>query len=171
MFSCLWLNCLICMFRVWFIQNRLLLKFVSNGKKLTSLNKLVPTNEDLWEQAIRATGLWGLANTGFSHLDRSLLCGFVERWHKKTNSFHIPSREMTVTLDDVYCLLHLPIEGILLDHHGIIGMAEHIELMVTYLGSSPGQADHQFTMTRGAHAWFTNLRILLLSHLQRIFRC
>jgi hypothetical protein len=52
----------------------------------------------------------------------------------------------------VHFLLHLPIEGTLLDHHGIIGKAEHIELMVTYLGSSPGQADHQFTVTRGAHA-------------------
>jgi hypothetical protein len=114
------------MFRVWFMQKRPLLKIVSNGKKLTSLNRLTPTNEDWWEKVIRATGLWGQANTGFSHLDRSLLSWFVDRWQKKTSSFHIPSGEMTVTLDDVYCLLHLPIEGTLLDHHDIIGKIEHI---------------------------------------------
>jgi hypothetical protein len=38
--------------------------------------------------------------------------------------------------------------------------------MVTYLGSSPAVADHQFIVARCAHAWFTYLRIVLLSHLQ-----
>jgi hypothetical protein len=93
-------------------------------------------------------------------------------WHKGTSRFHIPSKEITVTLDDVYCLLHLPIEGTLLDHHDIIGKVEAINLMVTYLGSSRTTADHQITVTRGAHARFTYLRTLLLSHLQheRSFR-
>jgi hypothetical protein len=72
----------------------------------------------------------------------------VDRWHKETSSFHIPSGVLTVTLDDVYCLLHLPIEGTLLDHHDIIGKVEYIHLMVTYMGSSPTATDHQFTVTR-----------------------
>lgn len=41
-----------------------------------------------------------------------------ERLHEKTSSFHIPMGEMWVTLDDVSYLLHLPIEGTLLDHDG-----------------------------------------------------
>jgi hypothetical protein len=41
------------------------------------------------------------------------------------------------TLNDVYCLLHLPIEGTLLDHQGIISKPEGIVLMVTNLGASP----------------------------------
>jgi hypothetical protein len=90
----------------------------------------------------------------------------VDRWHKETNNFHIPSGEITITLDDVYRLPHLPIEGTLLDHHGIIGKVGAIHLMVTYLGSSPAAADHQFSVTRGAHARFTYLRTLLLSNLQ-----
>ncbi|MCI17449.1 serine/threonine-protein phosphatase 7 long form-like protein, partial [Trifolium medium] len=33
---------------------------------------------------------------------------FRERlWHEDTSSFHMPSEEITVTLDDVSCLLHL----------------------------------------------------------------
>ncbi|MCI57521.1 serine/threonine-protein phosphatase 7 long form-like protein, partial [Trifolium medium] len=66
-----------------------------NGKKLTNLNKLVPTNEERWDQVIRATGLWGLANTGFSFLDRTPLASFVDRWHRETSSFHIPGGEIT----------------------------------------------------------------------------
>jgi len=35
----------------------------------------------------------------------------VERWHKETSSFHLPVRELTITLDDVASLLHPPIIG------------------------------------------------------------
>jgi len=38
-----------------------------------------------------------------------LFCAFVERWHAETNTFHLPIEEMTITLDDVSNLLHLPI--------------------------------------------------------------
>ena len=42
---------------------------------------------------------------------RGLISGFVERWHKETSSFHLPIGEVTITLDDVASLLHLPIIG------------------------------------------------------------
>lgn len=42
-----------------------------------------------------------------------LICAFVERWHKETFSFHLPFGEMTVTLDDVASLLHIPIDDML----------------------------------------------------------
>ena len=41
--------------------------------------------------------------------DRGLMSTFVECWHKETNSFHLPVGEVTITLDDVASLLHLPI--------------------------------------------------------------
>jgi len=40
-----------------------------------------------------------------------LLYAFVERWHAETNTFHSPIGEMTITLDDVLNLLHMPIVG------------------------------------------------------------
>jgi hypothetical protein len=40
--------------------------------------------------------------------------------------------EITVTLDDVSCLLHLPIKGLLLDHNSI-SKAGGIDLMVNLL--------------------------------------
>ena len=35
----------------------------------------------------------------------------MERWHKETSSFHILVRDVTISLDDVTSLLHLPIIG------------------------------------------------------------
>ena len=35
----------------------------------------------------------------------------MERWHKETNSFHLPIGELMITLDDVASLLHLPVIG------------------------------------------------------------
>jgi len=85
----------------------------------------------------------------------------VERWHEETSSFHLPFGEMTVTLDDVACLLHLPIDGMLLSH-GSISRDEAVELMETYLGSSMGDAFIEVEKTKGAHCRF--------GYLDRIFK-
>ena len=43
--------------------------------------------------------------------NQGLISAFVKRWHKKTSSFHHPVGEVTITLNDVTSLLHLPIIG------------------------------------------------------------
>jgi len=43
---------------------------------------------------------------------------------------------MTVTLDDVACLLHVSIEGRMLSHENKVSQDVAVELMVTYLGVS-----------------------------------
>ena len=35
----------------------------------------------------------------------------MKRWHKETSNFHLPVGDLTITLDDVASLLHLPIIG------------------------------------------------------------
>ena len=57
------------------------------------------------------SGLAGLVGASYETIDKGLLCAFVERWHAKTNSFHLPVGELTITLDDVSIFLHLPIMG------------------------------------------------------------
>jgi len=42
--------------------------------------------------------------------DLCLLLG--ERWHKETSSFQLPVGEVTITLDDVASLMHLPITSV-----------------------------------------------------------
>ncbi|RZB87585.1 Inositol phosphorylceramide glucuronosyltransferase 1 [Glycine soja] len=43
--------------------------------------------------------------------EEGLISVFVEMWHKETSSFHLPIGELTITLDDVISLFHLPIIG------------------------------------------------------------
>ena len=61
--------------------------------------------------AVELSGLVGLVGASYDTIDKGLLCAFVERWHPETNSFHLPVGELTITLDDVSNLLHLPIIG------------------------------------------------------------
>ena len=41
---------------------------------------------------------------------------------------------MTITLVDVACQLHTPIEGVILSHPKNVSQANGVELMVTHLG-------------------------------------
>ena len=54
----------------------------------------------------------------------ALLMTLCERWFANINSFHLHMGEVTITLDDVVCLLHLPIEGIMLNHPKKVSQAD-----------------------------------------------
>jgi hypothetical protein len=58
---------------------------------------------------------------------------------------------MTITLDDVSCLLHLPIDAMLLSHESMTRY-NAVEMMMRYLGSSLGDALDEVNETRGAHS-------------------
>ena len=72
---------------------------------------------------------------------------------------------MTVTLDDVACLLHLPIYGMLLSHKSI-SRDEAVELMETYFGSSTGDALIEVEKTKGAHCRFDYLQRIFKQHMK-----
>jgi len=55
------------------------------------------------------SGLLSLCNMCYEVADKGLMCAFVERWHRDTNTFHMPFGEIIITLDDVSSLCHLPI--------------------------------------------------------------
>ena len=52
--------------------------------------------------------------------NRGLLIVVAERWHLETSTFHLHTEEITVTLEDVYWILRLPItrELVQYDQHG-----------------------------------------------------
>ncbi|GAU51990.1 hypothetical protein TSUD_417930 [Trifolium subterraneum] len=58
------------------------------------------------------SGLKWLERTSLSRVDPQILSAFTERWHPEISSFHMSFGEMTITLDDVACLLHIPVRGI-----------------------------------------------------------
>ena len=70
-----------------------------------------------------------------------------------------------MTLYDVSCLLHLPIDGMLLSHE-IISRDKAVEMTMTYLGSTAGDALDEVTETIGAHAWFRYLRRIFKERIQ-----
>ena len=114
-----------------------------------------------WRDSLQGTDLGWLQDTSYNMIDHCLICAFVERWHEETSSFHLPFGEMTVTLNDVSCLLHLPIDGMLLSHKAITRDVV-VEWMVTHLGSDPGEAHVEVTKNKGVHCLF--------GYLQRIFK-
>ncbi|CAJ2666698.1 unnamed protein product [Trifolium pratense] len=123
---------------------------VSNETKMNSIVYFV--NDFKWVARNHGhhRNVW-LKLTGYLFLDPALLSTFVERWHGETSSFHMPSREMTITLDDVCCLVHLPIKGRLLDHKGIPTKTEGVELMIKHMGSTREEAEHEVH----TYAWGT----------------
>ncbi|KAL5177546.1 Protein MAIN-LIKE 1 [Glycine soja] len=91
---------------IW-IGQRPELKLVSHGRKVALIGRPVPTIEGL----VVATRLSLLIECSVVTGDPGLISAFVERWHRETNTFHLPVGELTITLDNVSSLLHLPISG------------------------------------------------------------
>ena len=74
------------------------------------------------------SGLNDLIYTGYISVSHALLKSLCERWHTETNNFHLAVEEMTITLDDVACLLHIPIEGIMLSHPKKVSQVYGVDL-------------------------------------------
>ena len=83
------------------------MKVVSHIKKV---KKLGPSHPSVLPFVV-ASGLSPLCDILYEYPDIGLILGFVERLHPETNTFHLPIGEMTITLDDVWSLLHLSING------------------------------------------------------------
>jgi hypothetical protein len=62
------------------------------------------------EDALAAGEQDGMRSRRFP-FDNSLLTALVDRWRPETHTFHFRWGEMTVTLQDVACLLGLPLAG------------------------------------------------------------
>ncbi|MCI39216.1 serine/threonine-protein phosphatase 7 long form-like protein, partial [Trifolium medium] len=101
------------------------------------------------------------------HLDPCLISAFVERWHEETSSYHMPAGEITVTLDDVSCLLHLPLRGRLQDHI-TLSKEEGVIVMVNLLGAELVDALYEVTKTKCAHAMTTYLKGIFKHHIEQV---
>lgn len=72
------------------------------------------------QDRLRVTGLWHIAYAMPVHTHLGMLSALVERWHNEASSFHLPTGEVTFTLEDVWHILRLPIHG----HHVIFNLEE-----------------------------------------------
>jgi len=128
------------------IQERPELKLSSHGRKVHSLGRSVPAIEGL----IAGTRLSPLIACSVDTGDRGLLSAFVERWHRETSSFHLPVGELTITLDDVSSLLHLPVIG---DLHAFepLHVDDAVQMLVDLLMVSPEFARAKTVQCRGLY--------------------
>lgn len=139
--------------RLWHGEDRGELKVVTGGRKLSLCNRPHPQIE----QRVRASQLEPLLSSYYSEVDKGILSAFVERWHSETSSFHLPVGEITITLDDVSSLLHLPIRGAFWTHPGIDKVRAITELIML-LGVSVTDAITETERSRGPRVRLSWLR-------------
>jgi hypothetical protein len=138
------------------------LTLVSHMRKLRVFNKTL-SKEDWFTDRIAKTGLADLATTGNMMVDPYLISAFAERWHELTASFHMSAGEVTMTLDDVSCLMHLSNVGRLPDHQ-YVNKGEGTKLMVDLIGADPADVANEMVVTKGSHVRHTYLMLVEDSH-------
>jgi len=80
-------------------------------------------------------GLSDIVTVQYPVANKVFVDALVEKKHQETSSFHLPVREMTITLDDVSCLMHLPMISRPFDHVPSIFSKEVVKfLLMTRLG-------------------------------------
>jgi len=116
-------------FLLFQVRKTRVVKQINHGAKILSLGR--PNgNQDWFWSPLRESGLHDLVFLGYAIVPHALVMTLCKRWHPETSTFHMPLGEMTVTLDDVACLMHLQIEGQMLSHPKKILKHEGAALMV-----------------------------------------
>ena len=136
-----------------YLQGRTKLKLISHRRKVEKLGRPTPKIEGL----VADTGLSSLLTCSLDKGDRGLLSTFAERWYKKTSSFHLPIGEMSITLDDVPSLLHLPIIGAY-HTYDAIDIEQAMELLVELLRVTTQEAVYETEQCREAYVRLAWLR-------------
>lgn len=60
---------------------------------------------------VECSDLLLLVGIEYKQIDKGLICAFVKHWKPDTSNVYLHVGEMTITLDDVSQLLHIPIVG------------------------------------------------------------
>ncbi|KAH1229384.1 Protein MAIN-LIKE 2 [Glycine max] len=143
---------------IWSGQERPDLKLVSHGRKVDKIGRPAPEIEGL----IAGTGLSPLIRCSVITTDPGLISAFVERWHRETSTFHLPVGELTITLDDVASLLHLPITVALHTFEPLV-TSDAIGLLTKLLEVSHEEATFETRQAGGPHVRLGWLRDLYQS--------
>ena len=160
---------LCCVFLLLQIRKTRKVKVINHGAKVAGL--LRPPHNQVWFwDPVRASGLHDLIYTGYANVPHALLLTLCERWHTETSSFHLSVGEMSITLDDVACLMHIPIEGRMLDHRKKVSQVIGVDLMVAYLGVAKNVAVSNCKDQYGAYISYKALKELYEDHLSVAMR-
>ncbi|XP_028223397.1 protein MAIN-LIKE 1-like [Glycine soja] len=131
------------------------LKLVSHGRKVDKIGRPAPEIKGL----IAGTGLSPLIRCSVITTDPGLISAFVERWHRETSMFHLPVGELTITVDDMASLLHVPITGALHTFEPLV-TSDAIGLLTELLEVHHEEATFETRQAGGPHVQLGWLRDL-----------
>ncbi|KAL5192138.1 Protein MAIN-LIKE 1 [Glycine soja] len=114
------------------------------------------------EGLVAATRLNPLIACSVDTGNQGLIYAFVERWHKETSSFHLPVGEVTITLDDVASLLHLPSIGAF-HNFKTLHVNEAVLMLVELLEVSREEVKAETVQCHGAYVHLLWLRYIYQS--------
>ena len=110
------------------------MKLVNHGAKL-QLWELDAERSRIFE-TVHRSGLAPLTSCSHRVASRPMLSAFCERWQPETTTFHLPFSEMTITLDDVASILHIPITGSMISFSQPLRVDDANALLVELLGTT-----------------------------------
>jgi len=135
-------------------------KGISHGKKLSLKILTIPQpgaqNQWFWDE-VNMSGLTTLLTNRYENISHGFVCAMTERCHEETNIFHLPVGEMTITLDDMACLLGIPITGRLLPDRELT-REEGLEMIQADLLFTAENAAKEMTRQGAAHISFGVLK-------------
>lgn len=100
-------------------------------KRLENLRGWISMTETVLS-TVESTGLSHLDGCMFRHLDMPLISAFVERWQPDTNTFHMSFGEIKIILHDVFYILWIHVDGVLVS--GYTGTSELKDDMERFWG-------------------------------------
>ncbi|XP_058726279.1 protein MAIN-LIKE 1-like [Vicia villosa] len=125
-------------------------KFYYHGQKILSLQQPA---QPWFQNVLTTSGMKDLCHIGYSTIHNRMLMAFADRWHSETSSFHLPHGEVTITLNDIACLLHIPIRGTLLCY-GRMMKKEAREALIEELRDDLEDALEEVERNCGAYKMF-----------------
>jgi len=120
-------------------------KLVSHSKKVKRLGRPHPSVEPF----VLSSGFSPLCDILYDYPDTRLILGFLERWHPETNNFHLLVGEMTISLDDVWSLIHLAVTEEFCSTEPL-EYEDSIQTMMTLLGVDRAIAFDELNHYRGS---------------------
>ncbi|GLJ50131.1 hypothetical protein SUGI_1066700 [Cryptomeria japonica] len=104
------------------------------GQILRSLHDQIPRLTQAERDTLSIVGLWSMILMSAIRFHPAMLMALMERWDPDTCMFQLPVGEMTVTLEDVYRILRLPIRGATVTYATDRSVEDHQREQVYYIG-------------------------------------
>ena len=99
-------------------------------------------------ETVHRSGLAPVISCSHRVASRPMLSTFYERWQPETTTFHLPFSEMTITLDDVASILHIPITGSMISFSQPLQVDDVNALLVGLMGTTDVEASRETEQCR-----------------------